>query len=372
MAPDRDPPDFALLLTVLAMLLLGLILVYSSSYYLSATHLDDPSHLLKKQLLAALIGLILLFILMNFDYHLLRQIDGLLLLGALGLTLLTLVSGLSSGGRWLLLGPLRLQPSEPLKLALILYMASTITRRGDRMRSFRQGILPYLVVLGIAAGLVIAQPDLGMALLYSATVFFMLFVGRARVLHLIVSGLTILPLVCLFLHTSYRWGRIVSFLNPFQYAQDKGYQLLQSLTALGSGGLFGRGLGLGRAKLLYLPSAHNDFIVSVIGEELGLLGGLLLVGLFGFLLYRGLKNVWRAADRFGFILGSGLLFALGLQATLNLGVAAGALPVTGLTMPFISYGGSSLIISLAMVGILLNISKQGKEGEFAGLSRRWG
>jgi cell division protein FtsW len=367
MVPGRSAPDFGLLLAVLALLLLGLVLVYSSSF-------DDHSYLLKRQLLAALIGLVLLFLLMHLDYHHLRQLDDLLLLGALGLTLMTLIPGLSSGGRWLLLGPLRLQPSELLKLALIISLASSILRRQAalQMGSFSEGVLPYLVVLGIAAGLVLKQPDMGMALIYGAIVFFMLYIGGARIGHLFMSGLAGLPLVYLFLHASYRWGRIVSFLNPFKYGEDKGYQLLQSLTAIGSGGLLGRGLGLGREKLLYLPSAHNDFIVAVAGEELGLLGGLLLLGLFVVLLYRGLKIVLRAPDRFGYLLGSGLLFTLGLQAALNLGVAAGVLPVTGLTLPFISYGGSSLVVSLAMVGILLNISRQGKEGENAGLSSRRG
>lgn len=377
MAEGRSSPDFGLLFAVLALLLLGLVLVYSSSYYLSVRYFDDHAYLLKRQLLAALIGLVLLFLLMHFDYHYLRQLDDLLLLGALGLTLMTLIPGLSSGGRWTLLGPLRFQPSELLKLALIVYLASSILRRRDalRMGSFTEGVLPYLVVLGVAAGLVLKQPDMGMALIYGAIVFFMLYIGRARLGHLFMSGLTGLPLVYLLLHASYRWGRIVSFVHPFKYGEDKGYQLLQSLTALGSGGLLGRGLGLGREKLLYLPSAHNDFIIAVAGEELGLLGGLFLLSLFAFLLYRGLRVIGRAPDRFGHLLGSGLLFTLGLQVALNLGVAAGVLPVTGLTLPFISYGGSSLIVSLAMVGILLNISKQGKEGENASLGRwrgeRW-
>ncbi|MFQ6090875.1 MAG: putative lipid II flippase FtsW [Candidatus Bipolaricaulia bacterium] len=375
MAPGRssNPPDFSMVLAVLALLLLGLVLVYSSSYYLSARYFDDPSYLWGRQLLATLIGVILLFLLANLDYRYLRQIDDLLLLGALGLTLITLIPGPSSGGRWLLIGPLHFQPSELLKLALIVYMSSTIIRRGERMTSFSEGVLPYLIILGIAAGLLIAQPDLGMALIYSAIVFFMLLVGRARIAHLLACSLAGLPFVYLLLHSSsYRWGRIVSFINPFKYGEDRGYQLLQSLTAIGSGGLFGRGLGLGREKLLYLPSAHNDFIVAVVGEELGFLGELLLIGLFGFILWRGLAIVGRAPDRFGFLLGSGLVFALGLQAALNLGVAAGVLPVTGLTLPFISYGGSSLIVSLAMTGILLNISKQGKEGELAGLGGRRG
>lgn len=375
-ASERNPVDFGLVLATIALLLFGLVFVYSASYYLCAKYFDDPFLLLKKQSLAALIGIGLMAFLAYFDYHRLQQLANLTLLASFALTLLTLMPGLATGGRWLLLGPLQLQPTELLKLALIIYISSSILRRGERMASFSEGVLPHLVVLGVAAGLAIAQPDLGMALIYGAIVSFMLFIGRARLAHLLGCALAGLPLLYLLLRTSpYRWSRIISFLNPLEYGQDKGYQLLQSLTAIGSGGLFGRGLGLGREKLLYLPSAHNDFIVSTIGEELGLLGGLLLLLLFGFLVYRGFLILRRAPDQFGFLLGAGLLFTIGLQTALNLGVAAGILPVTGLTLPFISYGGSSLIVSLAMVGILLNISKQGKEGDFAGLGswrREWG
>ena len=373
---ERNPLDFGLVLVTIALLLLGLVFVYSSSYYLCAKHFDDPLLLLKKQLLAALIGLGLMAFLAYFDYHRLQQLANLMLLASFGLTLLTLMPGLATGGRWLLLGPLQLQPTELLKLALIIYISSSILRRGERMASFSEGVLPHLIILGAAAGLAIAQPDLGMALIYGASISFMLFIGRARLAHLLGCALAGLPLIYLLLRTTpYRWSRIISFLNPLMYGKDMGYQLAQSLWAIGSGGILGRGLGIGREKLLYLPSAHNDFIASTIGEELGLLGGLLLLLLFGFLVYRGFLILRRAPDQFGLLLGAGLLFVIGLQTALNLGVTAGILPVTGLTLPFISYGGSSLIVSLAMVGILLNISKQGKEGDFAGLSsrrREWG
>ncbi|HIC96584.1 TPA: putative lipid II flippase FtsW [Candidatus Bipolaricaulota bacterium] len=366
----RNPPDSGLLLATIALLLFGLILVYSASYYLSAKYFEDHAYLLKKQLLAAAVGLGLMIILIYFDYHHFDQLSEPLLLASFGLTLLSLIPGLSTGGRWLLLGPFRLQPTEPLKLTLIVYMASSISRRSERLRpkqglgSFSEGVMPYLVILGIAGGLAIAQPDLGMAIIYGALVFFMLFIGGARPVHLFLSGGIGLSLVYLLLRTTpYRWERIISFLAPLKYGQDWGYQLLQSLVALGSGGPFGRGLGAGREKLLYLPSAHNDFIAAVIGEELGLLGGCLLLVLFSFLIRRGISIVKQAPDRFGSLLGAGLLFSLGFQAAVNLGVVAGLLPVTGLTLPFISYGGSSLITSLAMVGILLNISRQGKEGE---------
>ncbi|MGQ9477717.1 MAG: putative lipid II flippase FtsW [Candidatus Bipolaricaulia bacterium] len=373
----RNPiVDFGLLFATIALLLLGLVLVYSASYYLSAKYFDDPTYLLKKQLIATGVGLMLMLFLSRFDYHHLQELAGLMLLGSLGLALLALVPGVSRGGRWLALGPLQLQPAELLKLTLIIYLASSIIRRGEQLHDFFQGVLPYLIILGLAAGLVILQPDFEMALIYGAIVFFMLFIGGARPAHLLFCLTSGLPLIYLALRASpYRWGRIVSFLDPFKYGQDKGYQLLQSLVAIGSGGLFGRGLGEGRGKLLYLPSAHNDFIASVAGEEMGLLGGLLLLLLFGLFIYRGFLILRRAPDRFGFLLGSGCLFTIGLQAVVHLGVAAGILPVTGLTLPFISYGGSSLIISLGMVGILLNISKQGKGGEFAGLSsgrrERW-
>lgn len=369
----RRPVDFGLLFATLALLLLGLVLVYSASYYLSAKYFDDPAYLLKKQIIAAGIGLALMLFLSRFDYHHLEELAGLMLLGSLGLALLVLVPGVSRGGRWLALGPVQLQPAELLKLALVVYLASSIIRRGEQLGDFFLGVLPYLIILGLAAGLVILQPDFEMALIYGAIVFFMLFIGGARPAHLAFCLLGGLPLVYLLLRASpSHWERIISFLDPFKYGQGKSYQLLQSLVAIGSGGLFGRGLGSGREKLLYLPSAHNDFIASVAGEELGLLGGLLLLLLFGLFIYRGLVILRRAPDQFGFLLSAGLLFTIALQAVVHLGVAVGVLPVTGLTLPFISYGGSSLIVSLGMAGILLNISKQGKEGEFAGLSSgRW-
>jgi cell division protein FtsW len=369
----RKPIDFGLLFATIALLLLGLVLVYSASYYFSAKYFDDPAYLLKKQLIAAGVGLALMLFLSRFDYHHLEELAGLLLLGSLGLALLALVPGVSRGGRWLALGPLQLQPAELLKLTLTIYLASSITRRGEQLHDFFLGVLPYLIILGLAAGLVLLQPDFEMALIYGAIVLFMLFIGGARPAHLALCLLAGLPLMYLFIRTApYRWERIISFLDPLKYGQDKGYQLLQSLVAIGSGGPFGRGLGEGREKLLYLPSAHNDFIASVAGEELGLLGSLLLLLLFGLFIYRGFLILRRAPDQFGFLLGAGLLFTIGLQVVVHLGVAAGILPVTGLTLPFISYGGSSLIVSLGMVGILLNISKQGKGGEFADLSSgRW-
>lgn len=366
---DHNGLDFQLIFIVLLLLLLGLVMVYSSSYAFSAKHFGDPAHLLKKQALAAAVGLALMFLLSWLDYRLLRQVDDLLLVLTLGLTFLTAIPGVSAGGRWLPLGPFNVQPSEALKFALIVYLASTIVRRGVRLRDFTEGVLPYLVVLGLAAGSVLLQPDFGMAMLYGLLTFSLLFVGGARLDHLLLVAGAGLPVVFLLLYSSaYRWERIISFLEPFEYSLDESYQLVQSLTAVGSGGLWGRGLGLGREKFFYLPSAHNDFIFAVIGEELGLLGGLLLLVLFSALIWRGLRIALGAPERFGSLLGVGLTLALGLQAGINLGVAVGLLPVTGLTLPFISYGGSSLVISLAMVGLLLSIRRCSSESEAGALS----
>ena len=376
----RQALDHRLLALVIVALLFGLVLVYSSSCALSAKHFGSSTYLLRKQLIAAALGLGVLLLLARLDYHRLQRWDDLLLLLAFGLTLLTAFPGLGRGGRWLRLGPFLFQPSELLKLALIIYTAAAIVRRGPRIRNFTEGVLPHLIVLALAALLVLRQPDFGMALIYGFIVYGLLFLGGARVKHLLGTVLAALPLLYLLLRgSSYRWERIIAFLDPFEHSATGGYQTVQSLIAVGSGGLLGRGLGMGREKLLYLPSAHNDFIFAVIGEELGLLGGLFVLTVFTLFVLYGMRIALSAPDEFGRLLGAGITLTIGLQAALNLGVTVGLLPVTGLTLPFISYGGSSLIVSLGMVGVLLNIARQvegkGKEFESEGLGswrgERW-
>lgn len=351
-------PDYGLFMLVMVLVLFGLVMVYSSSALFSFEYYGESHKLFSKQLIAAAIGLGLMLLLMRLDYHRLFYVDGVLLGSALILTALTLIPGLARGGRWLNLGPLNFQPTELLKLALILYMAASLTRKGSYLQDFSEGVLPYLIMVGVASLLALLQPDFGMALSFTAIVFFMLFIGGVRILHLLGTASLSLPIIYLLILISpYRLQRLISFLEPEKYSSDGGYQIMQSLAAIGSGGLFGKGLGEGGQKLFYLPAAYNDFIFSVTAEELGMVGALFIALLFVLLGVKGLKIALNAPDRFSKLLAAGCTFSLCSQAAINLGVSVGLLPVTGLTLPFVSSGGSSLIVSLAMTGILLNISR---------------
>jgi cell division protein FtsW len=368
-----------LLLAATMLALLGLVMVASASAPLSYESYQRPEYLFLKQLTAALIGFALLAFLVRRDYHRLSSGDGILLLVALGATMLTFVPALAPDGLWLRLGPISLQPTEFTKLALLIFLASALVRKAEteELGRFASGVLPFLVLFAVLALMALAQPDFALVVIYGAMVVFLLLMAGARLIHVLGPILVGLPAITgLLLLAPYRRARLFSFLDPFADPGGAGYHVLQSLTALGSGGLFGRGLGAGREKWFYLPSAYNDFILSVIGEELGLIGAAGVLGLFIFLTWRGFHIAFRAPDRLGFLLASGITFTLSFQAAINFGVAVGVLPVTGLTLPFVSYGGSSLIVSLAMLGILLSISRHSlvatKEGgtvEY--LSRRW-
>ena len=340
------------------LLLFGTLFVYSASYPLAHRLYGDPFAFLVRQLMGAGLGLGLLAILWRLDYHLWAEIDDLLLLGVFLASLLTLFPGLAVGGRWLKLGPLAFQPTELGKLTLVLYVASSLVRRGERIRTFQEGVAPYLTVLG-AFGLVLAlQPDFGMFVLYSSLTAFLLYAGGVALRPLMATAGALVPIGgLLLLAAPYRLGRLLAFINPAAYRETYGYQVYQSLIAIGSGGVWGRGLGASRAKLFYLPAAHNDFAFAVVGEETGLIGSLVLVGLLAWLVALGFKVAVRAPDRLGALYALGASFILGFQALLNLGVVVGVLPVTGLTLPFVSYGGSSLTVTLALVGLLLGVAR---------------
>jgi cell division protein FtsW len=355
--------DRGIVLTASLLLLFGLIMVYSASAPFSLRYYGSDTHLLVKQLIAAALGIGLLILFSYIDYHRLQHVDDILLLGAFVLTFLTLLPlGAISDGRWLRIGSFALQPTEVLKFALIIYLAAAIDRKKDSMRSFTDGVLPFILVLLVIAAVTMNQPDFGMTLIFGSVTVLMLFLGGARLTHLLALAVGSLPFIVLAIRIApYRLARVLSFLNPHAYSASSGYQTIQSLVAIGSGGLIGRGLGASRAKLFYLPQAYNDFIFSVTAEELGLIGSLVLIGLFAAFAWRAFAISRVAPDRFGSLLAIGIGFVITFQAILNLGVATGLLPVTGLTLPFISNGGSSLLVTLAMVGVLLNISKQGGE-----------
>ncbi len=350
---DRD-----VLIVTSLLLLYGLVMVYSASAPFSLRHYGSDVYLFVKQLIAAAVGLSLMWGLSRFDYHRLAQLDDILLFGGVLLTILTLFPRIGDG-RWLDLGPFALQPTEFLKFALIVYLAATIVRKGERMKSFAEGVLPFVIVLGLIAGVVINQPDLGMIMVLTFLTMAMLFFGGARVRHLLGIAAAGAPLVYLAVRLApYRLARIIAFIDPHAYSSSSGYQIIQSLTAIGSGGIFGRGLGASQAKLFYLPQAQSDFIFSIIAEELGMIGAVILIGLFIVFAWRAFVIAVNAPDELGRLLALGIGFTICLQAFLNLGVALGILPVTGLTLPFVSNGGSSLLVTLGMVGVLLNISRQ--------------
>ena len=353
--------DRGIVLSAALLLLFGLVMVYSASAPFSLRYYGTDTHLLVRQLMAALLGIGFLVLFSYIDYHRLQQLDDILLLGAFALTFLTILPlhGISDG-RWLHVGPLVIQPTEVLKFALIAYLAATITRKKDSIRSFVDGVLPFILVLLVIAAVTMNQPDFGMTLIFAALTAVMLFVGGVRTTHLLGVGIASIPFIFLAVRIApYRLARVLSFLNPNDYSTSSGYQTIQSLVAIGSGGVIGRGLGASRAKLFYLPQAQSDFIFSVTAEELGLIGALILIALYVVFAWRAFVISRSAPDQFGKLLAFGIGFAVAFQVLLNLGVATGLLPVTGLTLPFISNGGSSLFVTLAMVGVLANISKQG-------------
>lgn len=347
------------IVVVLAFLLLaGFLFVSSASLPLSRRLTGDPWALVKRQIIGGLVGLVGLVVLWRVDYRVWEKIDDLLLGGAFALLVLTLIPPLSEGTRWLRLGPFPFQPSEVAKVALILYVAGSLVRRGERVKNYREGVLPYLLVLGAFGLVLVLQPDSGMLLLYAVTVGFLLWVGGVPLPHLVLTLLGALPVAGLILFLArYRVERLAAFLNPAAYRDTYGYQAFQSLVAVGSGGLFGRGIGASRTKLFYLPAAHNDFLFSVVAEETGLIGALCVIGLLASLVVLGFRVARQAPDRLGALYAWGASFLLGFQTLLNLAVAVGVMPVKGLTLPFLSYGGSSLMTSLMLGGLILGVAR---------------
>jgi len=357
MFPARGTIGNSLFFVPLLLALFGLIMTYSASWAYSEISYDNSYYMLLKQAVALILGLGALVLFSKMNHQKLLQASELFLLFFIFLTGLTLLPGLSAEGRWLDLGPLSFQPTEGLKLALILWLSYAIPLKGEKIRNFKEGILPFVLALAFIGMLTISQPDFGMTTLYIAVAGFMLFVGGARIWDLTKVALMSLPLLGgLALMAPYRLDRLMAFLRPGANKMDESYQLIQSLVAFGSGGVWGRGLGRSAEKFLYLPSAYNDFIYSIVGEELGFLGALAVLFLFLYFGFRGFQLALRCKEKATSLLASGLTFIIVWQALLNFCVTLGVLPVTGLTLPFISYGGSSLIVSLAMVGVLISIS----------------
>lgn len=340
----------------------GIVMIYSSSGVYALQELGDQTYFLHRHLLFLGIGLLVSFAVMAFDYRDLRTAAKPLMLLAVVLLVLVLIPGIGKASfgarRWFKIGPFNFQPSEFTKLAVLVYMADFLARKQNRIKDFRDGFLPLIIVLCLLCALVVKQPDLGNALLIAVIILIMMFAAGARILHVGLLVLLSSPILFLLIaRVPYRMRRIMAFINPWEDTQGVGFQLSQSQIALGSGGVFGVGLGKSAQKLFYLPAAHTDFIFSIIGEEMGLLGTLAVVILFAAFIWQGARIAKRAADPFGYYLAFGIVTMLGLQAVVNIGVSIGALPTKGLPLPFISYGGSALIFNLIAAALLLNISR---------------
>ncbi|ORJ62466.1 putative lipid II flippase FtsW [Geothermobacter hydrogeniphilus] len=359
----RTGHDRTILMLAVALTCFGVVMVYSSSSIMAAKKYADGFFFLKRQGLFALIGLTLLAGLMQFDYHRLRRLAVPLFLFCGLLLLLVFVPGLGNraGGasRWIRLPGFSLQPSELAKLALVIFMAHSLARKGEKIRTLKVGFMPYMVVLAILLGIVLAQRDLGAAVTMAAVALSMLAVAGTRWRHLVSAVLVAAPFAYyLVMGVDYRRRRILAFLNPWDDPTDTGFQIIQSWIAFGTGGWFGSGLGEGKQKLFFLPEAHTDFIFSVVGEELGYAGVLVTTLIFLVLVLRGIRTALHAPDDFGRNLAFGLTVLIGLEAFTNIAVVLGMLPTKGLALPFLSYGGTSLVCTLMAVGILLNISSQ--------------
>ena len=341
---------------------IGVIMIYSASGVYAQQELGNANYYLNRHLMFLCVGLIFMLSMMSFDYRKLRDIAKPLLFITLFLLVLVLIphiGKISNGARrWFNFGPFNFQPSELAKITVMIYVADFLTRKQNRIHTFWEGFLPMMMVMGSVCLLIIKQPDFGNTLLVAAIVMVMIFVAGARVVHVgSLIGLAVPALVYLVIKAPYRMRRIVSFLDPWQDSQGAGFQLTQSQIALGSGNIFGVGLGQSVQKLFYLPAAHTDFILSIIGEELGLVGAFIVIFLFSAFIWQGARVIKRISDPFGYYLAIGIVLMIGLQAVVNIGVSIGALPTKGLPLPFISYGGSALIFNMAAVGLLLNISR---------------
>ncbi len=355
-------PDFLLFFIAITILGFGLVMVYSSSSVFSLVWYKDSAYFLKRQLIGAILGLGALFGAVSFPYEKYKKYVFLSLIGSMALLVLVLFPGIGKvvGGsrRWLRFGAFSFQPSELARISLIFYIADYVDRKGKKMQNFVEGLLPVLIVVGMVFLLILLEPDMGTALSEGIISGFMILVGGANLFHLFLLGAVSIPVLAWFIFSEeYRRDRILTFLNPWKEPLGRGFHIIQALIALGSGGLFGVGLGASRQKFFYLPGAHTDFILSIIGEELGFIGVLSLFILFFILIIRGIRISLLVSDKFGSLLAFGLTTKIAIDFFINVGVNVKVFPVTGLNLPLVSYGGTSLLLTLFSIGVLLNISR---------------
>ncbi|TCP29091.1 spore cortex peptidoglycan biosynthesis regulator SpoVE [Scopulibacillus darangshiensis] len=362
MPKTKAAPDFFLIAVTLTLLLVGLLMVYSASAVGASYKFDDAFYFVKRQMLFAAVGIIVMFLVMNIHYWTWRSWAKIATLACFLLLIVVLIPGvgLARGGArsWLGVGAFSIQPSEFMKMALIAFLAKYLSEHQKNVTSIRKGLIPSLSLVFLAFGLIMLQPDLGTGTVLVATCMTMLFTAGARIRHFVYMGLLGLAgLAGLIISAPYRIQRITSFLDPWSDPLHSGFQIIQSLYAIGPGGLLGFGLGQSRQKFQYLPEPQTDFIFAIISEELGFIGAGFVLLLFCLLLWRGIRIAMGAPDLYGSLLAIGIIGMIAVQVMINIAVVTGLMPVTGITLPFLSYGGSSLTLMLVSIGVLLNISR---------------
>ena len=370
--------DYMLLVLTIILVLFGIIMVFSASFYYAenSSNTDHDGYFyFWRQISGAAAGLVVMIILSFIDFNKLKKIRFWLLGFSLLLMVLVFIPGIgmeiNGSKRWLDLRVISIQPVEILKLAIIIFCAAGMSINKVKMKQFKYGMLPYLVLLALCSVLLVFQPNFSAIVTIALLIFAMMLVGGASVLQFTIMGVAGLSAGSLIMISSdYRMSRIAAFLNPWEYADNKSYQFVQSLYSIASGGLFGRGLGNSRQKFLYLPYGESDFIFAIIVEELGYIGGILLIAVFGLLIWRGIRIALRAPNDFGTMLATGITVLIAVQVFINVGVVVGLVPATGVALPFISAGRTSLIVFMAEIGILLNISRQGGGGGGGGGGER--
>lgn len=352
--------DFLLFSVIMLLVAIGVVMVYSASSYSAFYKNKDSMYFLKRQGLWAILGLVAMFYTIRMDYHRLKKYTKILIIITVILLLVVFAFPETNGARrWIRLGPASFQPSEIAKYVVVIYLAKSMESKGQKISTFAYGVVPYLLVGGFFAGLVFVEKNLSIATVIMMVTFIMLYIAGAKFSHLVgVVVPVIFAGVAAILLEPFRLKRLMTFRNPWVDPKGTGYQLIQSFLALGSGGIWGVGLGQSRQKCYYIPEPHNDFIFAVVGEELGLIGCTFVIFLFIIFIWRGIVTSVKAKDTFGTLLAIGITSVIAVQAIINIAVVTGSIPVTGVPLPFISYGGSSLVLNMTAMGILLNISRQ--------------
>lgn len=363
--PKRQNIDFFIFYTVLVLLFIGTIMVASSTASYASERFDDTFYFIKRQIVYVVIGIVAMMGMMNVDYRKLGKISPFLLLTSFILLVVVLIPGigveLNQARRWIGIGGQTVQPTEIAKLSMIIFLSYSISKNYQKLHVFTTGLMPYLVLLGCVASLIMLEPHFSATVIISLVTLVILFAAGAKIKHFVILAIPMLALgAYMAVSAPYRMKRLVAFMDPWSYERSSGWQIIQSLLAIGSGGLFGRGAGESMQKHLYIPEPYNDFIFSILAEEFGFIGVIVVIVLFLIFIWRGFLVAIYATDLFGRLLATGVVSLIGLQVMINIAVVTSSMPVTGMPLPFFSYGGTSLIFLLTGVGILLSVSRYAK------------